>query len=175
MGSAYVYCDDRTQIQQTTENIIGAIIKQLLRQLPSLPKDFLAIWEKHRYGEEPLELAQAIEALCNTCKLFNRTFICLDALDECRDIPKLLNSLHQAPSTVRIFSTGRQHIQPIVGKHFEHTQTIYIEAKKSDIRILINEKIKEDRKKDPSLMNEELERCITEKISALSKGMFVIT
>lgn len=174
IGLAYMYCDYRDQVQQTTQNIVGAITKQLLRQLPDLPKEITAAWEKSCNGKEPLKLAQAIEALSNVCKSFNRTFICLDALDECRDIPKLLNCLHQAP-TVRIFSTGRKHVQPIIRNHFEHTQTIHIEAKESDIQVLIKERIKEDRKKDPSLMSEQLERCITERISTLSKGMFVST
>ena len=175
MGLAYVYCDYRDQIQQSTENIIGAITNQLLRKLPSLPEEIIAIWEKHCRGKEHLEPAQAIEVLCSTCKLFHRTFICLDALDECRDITKLLNCLQQAPSTVRIFGTGREHVLPIVRRQFEHTQTIHIEAKESDIRILIDKKIEEDRESNPSLMNEKLQRYITEKICTSSKGMLVIT
>ena len=175
VGLAYIYCDYRDQIQQTTKSIIGAILKQLLRQVPSIPKEIAAFLEKHCSETERFELAQALEALRNTCKSFSRIFICLDALDECQDMHKLLNSLEQVPSTVRLFSTGREHVQHIVRQHFEHTQTIHIEAKKSDIRILIEETINEDRKKDPGLMNETLEHDITQKISTLSKGMFVAT
>ena len=102
-------------------------------------------------------------------------FICFDALDESGDISGLLNCLHQAPFTIRIFSTGRPHVLPVVRKHFGHTQTIHIKAKEFDIRILIDKKIKKDRRKNPSFMNEQLECCITEKISGLFRGMFVIT
>jgi len=175
MELAYVYCDYRDQIQQSTENIIGAITKQLLRKLPSLPKDIVAIWEKHCCGKEHLEPAQAMEVLCSACKSFDRTFICLDALDECRDITKLLNCLQQTPSAVRIFGTGRKHISPIIRRYFEHIQIIHIEAKESDVRLLIDKKIEEDRKSDPSLMDEELQRYVTERIFASSKGMSVIT
>jgi hypothetical protein len=59
--------------------------------------------------------------------------------------------------------------------NFEHAQTILIEAKESDIRILVQEKINEDRDKDPDLMDEKLEREILRIISALAHGMFVIT
>lgn len=175
VGLAYVYCDYRDQIQQTTKSIIGAILKQLLRQIPSIPKEIAAFLEKHCNETEPFELSQALEALHTACKSFSRIFICLDALDECQDMHKLLDSLEQVPSTVHLFSTGREHVQHIVRQHFEHSQTIHIEAKESDIRILIEETINEDRKKDPSLMNETLEHDITQKISTLSKGMFVIT
>ena len=114
------------------------------------------------------------EALRITCKSFNRTYICLDALDECLNFHELLTNLQQAPSSIRLFSTGRNHVQPFVRKKFEHAQMIRIEAKDSDIRMLIQKYINEDRDKDPDIMDDRLEQDMIEKISALSKGMFVI-
>jgi len=86
----------------------------------------------------------------------------------------LLSSLKQVPSSVRLFSTGRKHVKSIVQRYFEDTQTILIEAKESDIRILIQEKVNEDRMKDPEIMDAKLEQDIIEKISALSMGMLVV-
>jgi hypothetical protein len=174
MGLAYIYCDYRDQTLQTAKNISGTILKQLLRLLPKIPEEIIAIWQKSYNGKTPLEFDQAIEALRITCKSFNRTYICLDALDECQHIDLLLKSLPQAPSPVRLFSTGRKHIQPTIQRFFGHTHMILIEAKESDIRIFIEKSMKEDREKDPELMNERLEQDIIEKIAALSKGMFVI-
>jgi hypothetical protein len=171
MGLAYIYCDFRDQNQQTTKNIIGAILKQLLRQLPCIPEEIAAIWQKHHNGKEPLELVTMLEALRNTCKSFNRTFICVDALDECQDADRLLESLQSAPF-LRLFATGRKHVQPIIDRCVRHTHTIHIEANESDIRILIKQKINQDRKRDPELITDRLEQDIIEKISALSKGMF---
>jgi hypothetical protein len=164
---------------QTKENIIGTITKQLLRRLPNFPENFpdkiAAIWGKSCKKKEPLKLTQAIEAFSDVCKQFGQTFICLDALDECQDMSGLLGCLRKASSTVRIFSTGRTYIRETIETETclgrTQTQTIYIEAKESDIQVLVKERIQEDSKKDPSLMNEDLERHITEKVSALSKGM----
>jgi hypothetical protein len=174
MGLAYVYCDYQDQSLQTTKNIIGTILKQLLRLLPRIPEEITEIWREIYNENKPLTLEQAIEALRVTCRSFNRTYICLDALDECQHIDLLLKSLQQAPS-VRLFSTGRKHVEPIVQRFFRHPQTILIEAQESDIRIFIKKKINEDREKDPEIMNEKLEQDIIENISALNKGMFVIT
>ncbi|OCK86704.1 purine and uridine phosphorylase, partial [Cenococcum geophilum 1.58] len=174
IGLAYVYCDYRDQIQQTTKNIIGAIIKQLLRKLPTTPEEISAIWQKHQNEKVPLELTAVNEALRITCRSFNRAYVCLDALDECQSFRELLTFLQQGPSSIRLFITGRNHVQPFVRKMFEHAQTIRIEAKDSDIRMLIQKYINEDRDKEPDIMDETLEQDIIKKISALSKGIFLL-
>jgi len=174
VGLAYVYCDYQDQIQQTTQNIYGAILKQLLRALPSIPKELEKVLMKSHREKNPLELAQLRDALRITSRFFDQIYICLDALDECEHVDQLLSTLKQAPSSVRLFSTGRKHVKSIVQRYFEDTQTILIEAKESDVRILIQEKVNEDRMKDPKIMDAELEQDIIEKISALSIGMLVV-
>ncbi|OCK74412.1 purine and uridine phosphorylase, partial [Lepidopterella palustris CBS 459.81] len=174
IGLAYVYCDYRDQIQQTTKNIIGAIIKQLLMQLPTTPEEITAIWQKHQKDKIPLELVEVNEALRITCKSFNRTYICLDALDECQSFQELLTFLQQAPSSIHLFSTGRNLVEPFFRKKFEHAYTIRIKAKDSDIQMLIQKYINEDREKDPDIMDKRLEQDVMTKISALSKGIFLL-
>lgn len=174
IGLAYVYCDYRDQAQQTTQNIYGTILKQLLRALPSIPEELTEILLRSYREKNPLELAQLRDALRITSRFFDQIYICLDALDECEHVDQLLSSLKQIPSSARLFSTGRKHVKSIVQRYFEDTQTILIEAKESDIRILIQEKVNEDRMKDPEIMDAKLEQDIIEKISALSMGMLVV-
>ena len=174
VGLAYVYCDYRDQTQQTTQNIYGTILKQLLRALPSIPEELTEILLKSHREKNPPELAQLRDALRIASRFFDQIYICLDALDECEHVDQLLSSLKQVPSSVRLFSTGRKHVKSIVQRYFEDTQTILIEAKESDIRILIQEKVNEDRMKDPEIMDAKLEQDIIEKISALSMGMLVV-
>jgi hypothetical protein len=173
IGLAYIYCDYRDQAQQTAGNIIGAIARQLLRQLPNLPEEIATILKKSCNKKEPPELVQKTEVLSIICKLFHRVFICLDALDECEEIPGLLICLRNASSVVHIFSTGRKHVQLTIENYLGPTPTIHIEAKKSDVQVLVKERIDKDRMKDPSLMNDRLQNHITKKVSASSKGMYV--
>jgi hypothetical protein len=173
IGLAYIYCDYRDQVQQTAGNIIGAIAGQLLRQLPNLPEEIETMRKKSCNKQEAPKLVQKTEALSIICNLFHRVFICLDALDECEEIPGLLICLRNASSVVHIFSTGRKHIQLTIESYFGPTPTIHIAAKESDVQVLVKERIYKDRMKDPSLMNDELEKHITKKVSASSKGMYV--
>lgn len=174
IGLAYVYCDYRDQAQQTTQNIYGTILKQLLRALPSIPEEVTEILLESHRKKSPLELARLRDTLQITSRFFDQIYICLDALDECEHVDQLLSSLKQIPSSVRLFSTGRKHVKSIIQRYFEDTRTILIEAKESDIRILIQEKVNEDRMKDPEIMDAKLEQDIIEKISALSMGMLVV-
>ncbi len=67
--------------------------------------------------------------------------------------------------------TGRNHIRTTVQCHFKSAQIIPIEAKESDIRLFIKNKVDENRIQEPDLMDERLEQAIIEKITASSKGM----
>ena len=168
-----MYCDYRDQIQQTIGNIIGTIIKQLLRELPAIPKEIMEIWRKQPSGRSPPQL-DLENVLHITGKHFDHTYICLDALDECRDFSELLTILQRGLPSIRLFSTGRNHVQNAVRKKVEHAQIIPIEATDSDIRMMIQEDINKDRENDPDLMDGKLEQDIIEKISASARGMLVI-
>jgi hypothetical protein len=54
IGLAYVYCDYRDQKEQTVENILGAVVKQLLRLLPEIPEAILKLYEERIAQEKPL-------------------------------------------------------------------------------------------------------------------------
>ena len=174
MGLAYVYCDYRDQYQQTTENIYGAILKQLLRRLPSVPTAIEQGLQKLHAEQKPLELGQGMHMLRTICGSFDRTYICLDALDECQHLDRLLNSLQKAPASVFLFCTGRSHILRVVQNCFPKSGEMIIKAEDSDIKLLIKERINNDRKINSEIMDKALERDIVEQISSLSGGMFVI-
>jgi hypothetical protein len=174
IGLAYVYCDYRDQSQQTTVNLMGGLLKQLLVTLPELPEELITI-HRQKYEQErtSLELSDAVEMFHSTCRTFNRTYICLDALDECQDVIQLLKCLQDTPSSVRLFTTSRKHIQTIVQHHFKESVTISIVANESDIKAFIKGRIEENRIQEPDIMDEKLEKEITERIVAFSKGMSV--
>lgn len=171
---AYVYCDYRDHALQTTVNIVGGMLKQLLLPLPELPREIIDMYEKARQRQgAPLELSDAVAMLFLTCKTFNRVYLCLDALDECKDITQLLRSLQATPTSIRLFTTGRKHIQTTVRHYFDKAGTIPIEAKEGDIRAFIRAKIHESSSQEPDIMDEKLEEGIIERIVASSKGMSV--
>ena len=97
-----------------------------------------------------------------------RTFICIDALDECPEghRVKFLDSLSQilqkAPGA-RIFLTGRPHIRGEVERHLAgRAATRYIAPTKDDITIFLRAKLREDTM--PEAMDESLEEEIIKNI-----------
>ena len=85
---AMFYCDFRDQQKQTTTNIIGAILKQLVvggRVLKAFRK------AKSEARGRGLRLPDMVQMLKQAIATLPQVFICIDALDEC--IPKHLTEL----------------------------------------------------------------------------------
>ena len=97
-----------------------------------------------------------------------RTFVCIDALDECEAVHrvKILDSLKQilqkSPRT-RIFIIGRPHIQAEVEKRLAgRVMSVSVGSSKSDIIGYLRVRLDED--ETPEAMNESLVAEILEKI-----------
>jgi hypothetical protein len=155
-------------------NLVGGLLKQLLATLPDLPEDLVEIYrQKGGRERKSLELSDATAIFRSICKTFERTYICLDALDECKDAIKLLKSLQDLSSSVFLFMTSRRHLQACVQGHFKNTLVIPILASENDIKAYIKDKVDENRIEEPEIMDDKLEGEITKKIIASSKGMLV--
>jgi hypothetical protein len=173
IGVACVYLDLGNQSKQTTTGIIGVITKQLLGQLPRIPKRIGDIWRQHRLNNASIE--QIKEMLCEACEAFTETYICIDALDECKDRSTLLDYFTKAHSTVnsiRLICTGRPHIhQSIINIALLNPHMVTIKACESDLRKFIKWRIEKDNK--PAYMNQELKEEIIQTLLGISDGMFV--
>jgi hypothetical protein len=173
IGLGYLYCDYRDQKEQTTENVLGAILKQLLRLLPETPEAILELYRERVNQGKLLSSTDANDLLRITCAQFSKVYICLDALDELelRSLPVLLKCLHDAPSSIQIFITGRPHVRETVQKFFKEGQSISIKAHEGDIRRFIEHEIGGPNDIEPDAMDERLRRDILEKVVDSAKGM----
>jgi hypothetical protein len=155
-------------------NLVGGLLKQLLATLPDLPKDLVEIYrQKAERDRQSLELSDAIAIFSSICKTFKRTYICLDALDECKDVIQLLKSLQNLSSSVFFFMTSRRHLQVCIQGHFKETLAIPIVVSENDIRAYIKDKVDGNRTEEPEIMDDKLKGEITDKIVTSSGGMSV--
>ena len=172
-----MYCDYRDQINQTVVNILGSLLQQLLITAPLVPAAITSLLESIEKKKKKVEVADISQILKILLPQLNRTFICLDALDEL--IPRtrlaLLTALRTEFGTIRIFVTGRPHIQPEVDEALQ-TQlvTMHISADQGDIRGYLAHEIGEDRKINPDDMNDELKEEILQAITAKAGGMYAM-
>jgi NACHT domain len=173
-----LYCDYRDQEEQTSINMMGSLVKQLVMVLPKIPDEIDHTFKKSKKREKRLELEDASEMLMSVLQSFDRVYICVDALDECerehrRSFLGSLNLLLHARNLTRIclFLTGRPHIESDVNNEFPQADSVRIEADKNDIMKYLSYKI--DKDPDPKIMNEDLRREILNTITNGSGGMYV--
>jgi len=119
-----LYCDFLSQQEQTTTNIMGALLKQLVGK-GGIPDHLRVAFQKGRgeFGGRGPRLADLMGMLKTAIASIPQVFICLDALDEClpKRVPEILESLRdilrESPG-VRIFFTGRPNVGEDVQRYF---------------------------------------------------------
>lgn len=161
-----LYCDFLSQKEQSTTNMIGAILKQLVNGLDELPGELKGAFRKGKgnIGGRSLALPDLLRILKPVLGLFERVFICIDALDELLPEDRLefieeLQWILQESPDVQLFLTGRPHVRAEVGKHLaEFSRIVIIRTTREDIIIYLRMKLEKDT--EPDAMNESLKEEI---------------
>ncbi|KAI5812584.1 hypothetical protein BZA77DRAFT_269930, partial [Pyronema omphalodes] len=176
-----LYFDYRDEVQRhlSPVNMVGALLKQALSTFSAVPNSVIDALKKKRKEFPVLTLPGALELLQIALENFDTTYICIDALDECKDeyqmeflrsISKILN-----PST-KVFITARHTVKNIIDKNLIRPSTITItmelEANPSDIRMFIADKISKDA--EDMEMTDEFKEEIMETILSSTGGMFLL-
>jgi len=154
--------------------MIGALTKQLVNALNVVPTEIEEAFKRAEceVGGRGLQVSDSVKLLQAALAPTKRTFICIDALDECPDkhLSQLLSSLHtvsQASPGVRLFITGRPHIRSPVEKYLPGgLQVIPISPNSEDIQEYLEMELKHDSRPEamsPTLKEDILKR-IPEKI-----------
>jgi len=174
------YFDFVVQKDQTPTSTMGALLKQVVGGLEEIPEEISQAFQKQKtaLGGQGPRLSDIVKMLQTTSSK-RRTFICIDALDECEPIHriKLLNSLGQilekSPGT-RIFVTGRPHIQLEVRRRLARKVTsLPISTKRDDIIRYLHSRLGEDT--TPDAMDSSLEADILKKIPEDISEMYMET
>ena len=166
---ACFYFDYATQKDQSPAAVLSSLLKQVIAGLEEIPAKIVQAFRDQEKvgGGRKLGLGEIVEMLQDV-SASKRTFICIDALDECtvEYRAKLLDSLkqilHKSPST-RIFLAGRWHVRDEVEKHLAgRVVAVSITPTRGDIIRFLRAKLKEDT--TPEAMNKSLEEDILKNI-----------
>jgi len=180
---AAFYLDFLSQREQTINNILGAILKQLVGR-GGVTKGLQEAFQKAKreVGGRGPRLADLMGMLRTAIASLPKVFICIDALDEClpKCLPELLESLRdiirESPST-RIFLTGRPHVREDIQRYFSKAVVIPISPNTDDVRNYLEMRL--DRDPEPEAMDSDLRveivRVILDKISDMCVGPFRIS
>ena len=165
-----VYCDFQDQERQTAAAMIGAITRQVVNALGTVPTEIDEAFERagREVGGRGLQVSESVKLLRATLTSVKRTFICIDALDECpeKHLPHLLTSLNTVSQTspgVQLFITGRPHIRGAAETFLPGgVQAVPISPNRDDIREYLEMELKHDL--DSAAMNPALRDDILKRI-----------
>ena len=172
------YFDFAARKEQSATSMLGSLLKQIVGGLEKIPEEILQVFQgqKMAIGGRGPSLPDIVKML-QTVTSSLRTFVCIDALDECAVVHRvrLLNSLKQilekSPRT-RIFIIGRSHIRDEVEKHLPgQVMSVSVGSNKDDIIGYLRVKLDED--ESPEAMDENLAADILEKIPDKMSDMYV--
>ena len=177
---ACFYFDFASQSEQSPAGVLGSFLKQLVFGLDEIPEEISKAYRnrKNSIGGQGLQISDILKMLQVT-SVRKRSFICIDALDECatEHQVKLLDSLgqllQQSPGT-RIFVTGRPHILPEIGRRLGgRVISMSISPQRDDIVTYLHSRLATDT--TPDAMDITLEAEIMEKIPSEISEMYVGT
>ena len=115
-----------------------------------------------------------VEILKKTITSLKRLCICVDALDECtakhrQELLESLRKMVQMSPNIRVFLTGRPHIDDEIVRFFSEALRIPLCPTQADIKSYLEMRLDSDT--DPNTMDDELRadimRIIPEKISEM--------
>jgi len=169
---AYFYFDFAAKEEQSPARILGSLLKQVVSRLEEIPTEIAQAFRDEVGGRE-LELGQVVEMLQDISSS-RPTFICIDALDECKAEcrAKLLDSLrkilHKSPSTTRIFLAGRLHIRVEVEKRFAgRVVAVSVTPTRDDIIRFLRAKLKQGTPTIDKSLQEDIIKKISETVSEM--------
>ena len=172
------YLDFAARKEQSVTNILGSLLRQVVGGMEKVPEEIIQVFQEQKMaiggrGPRLPDIVKMLQAITSSL----RTFVCIDALDECAAAHRvrLLNSLQQivekSPNT-RIFIIGRPHIRAEIEKRLAgRVISVPVEPSKGDIMEYLRLRLDED--ETPDAMDESLEADILEKIPEKMSEMYV--
>jgi hypothetical protein len=171
----FFYFDYTDPSARTAEAAISALLKQLVYQLGSLPKQLESIYDKSLM-EGPTSKPQIdtfAELFIAFSAQFSKVFILIDAYDEClKEDRPLLNSWLQrfSESRIRLFMTTRPHPRglDLLAEKLQAVVSLEIKAKDDDVKRYVVEVLEKDPRAED--LHHDLKKKIVEHISIGTEG-----
>lgn len=172
VGLAVVYCNYKEREMQTPVNLLSSVLRQLYDRIP-LSDGVRALYLKHTKRNTRPTLAEISEQLRTEITQFSKTFIIVDALDECPEENQhresLFEQLQSFESMAHLMITSRPEISPT-----PKSVQLEIVASKEDINRYIDGRISKSSRLNGLLRRQEDRTRIKGAITQKADGMFLL-
>jgi hypothetical protein len=181
VGIAYIYCNFGRQDEQKPEDLLASLLRQLIPS--SMPDIVKALYDQHKGKRTRTSIDEIWRVLHSVTAGYSRTFIIIDALDECqvshRERDGFLSSIStlqkEAQSQINILATSRP--LPDITWHFEEYFKGYlskeIRAKEDDVLSYVNGRIFHLRRPRISKYP-DLQDAIKREVVKAADGLYVL-
>jgi hypothetical protein len=174
VGIACIYCSYKEQHEQTTTNLIAGLVQQLVQRHTIVPDDVRNLYKYHMRTRTRPSLREFSNLLQSQLHKFSKTFVIIDALDECSESNResLITEILKLQPGIHLLVTSR-HIAEIECL-FENAARLEILAKDEDVRRYLEGRIaREGRLKRHIKSDPTLQDAIIDTIVEKARGMFV--
>jgi len=173
IGIAYLYCNFRRQQEQNAADLLASLLKQLIQRRPSVPGDVTSLYKRHNNERTHPSFDEILKVLHSVAVDYSRTFIIIDALDECQvsDRERFLSEIFnlQAKTGASLFATSR--FIPEIAKRFGGSISLEIRANDGDVKRYLGGKM--SRLRQFVLRDSTLQEEIKTEITKAADGMYV--
>lgn len=135
---AFLYCNYKSQQNQKPTDLLAALLKQLVQEQSSPPQEVHSLYKRCVDKRIPPSFQEISEAFRAVVASYSRTFILIDALDECQ-LPdggrdKFLSAVFevQAKTGANLFATSR--FIPEITEKFNKGMRLEIRASNQDVQ-----------------------------------------
>ncbi|TKA82133.1 hypothetical protein B0A49_00190 [Cryomyces minteri] len=166
---AYFYCAYKEQHEG--KDLVAALLRQLVQQLPALPEAVNDLYMRHHQRRTLPTRHELSEVLRSVASGFSQVFLVIDALDECREENDTRAEFLHSIKEVKLFANTLVTSRPIpaIERVFEKEPKQEIRASDGDVRAYVEAKIETELNHvsaKPSLQTE-----IVDKVVAKAKGI----
>ncbi|KAL8901819.1 MAG: hypothetical protein Q9207_005011 [Kuettlingeria erythrocarpa] len=145
IGVAYIYCNYKSQADQSAANLAATILQQLIQEQPSLAEPVASLYDRHAGRKTRPSLEEIRDAMQAVVSNYAKVYVVIDALDECLDQDgsrsQLLSMLRELQSTGRLFLMVTSRFIPEVVQQFSLSPMLEIRASAFDVKSSLEHRI----------------------------------
>jgi hypothetical protein len=176
IGVAYLFCNYKAQLEQTSTALLAAVLKQLIQNRPDAAAPVARMYENHQKQRSRPSRDEIFGALQSVCLAYSTVYLIVDALDECINQDgsrtQLIDRFREleVKTSMRLLYTSRSI--PEVTEEFQYEPTLEVRASDHDVRRYVAGQLP----RLPRCVQRErqLARDVQDKIAEAVDGMYVI-
>ncbi|KAF8347174.1 hypothetical protein F5887DRAFT_49123 [Amanita rubescens] len=160
LAVAFFYCELQDPLKRDPTNVLSNLLAQLLRKV-SRGKPAVTNLLKQCPNPQSVHDFDLTELILEFAREFDKTFVVIDAVDECDNLAELLPALTTLAVEINVLATGRDNSQ--IRNEFQGHGKVIIgrDDINHDVRRFVETDVRHVKTRDPQLLQDIIDRLIS--------------